>query len=124
MQFLNRLRPKILRTRLYGDQLFTLFELELLHTPVLQRLYNLKQLGFTDRVYRSTEIASEGCPQIPSSSTCPPEPEISQGLWHDGVWRKQQLRYRFCTLWSNIEHAAQLYLRRRRWQSECWPDPR
>ena len=51
MQFLNRPRPKILRTRLYGDQLFTQFGLELLHTPVLQRLYNLKQLGFTDRVY-------------------------------------------------------------------------
>jgi HD superfamily phosphohydrolase len=51
MEFLNGPRPKILRTRLYGDQLFTRFELELLHTPVLQRLYNLKQLGFTDRVY-------------------------------------------------------------------------
>jgi HD superfamily phosphohydrolase len=36
---------------LYGDQIFTRFELELLHTPILQRLYNLKQLGFTDRVY-------------------------------------------------------------------------
>lgn len=51
MEFLNGPRPKILRTRLYGDQLFTRFELELLHTPILQRLYNLKQLGFTDRVY-------------------------------------------------------------------------
>jgi len=51
MEFLNGPRPKILRTRLYGDQLFTRFELELLHTPILQRLYNLKQLGFTDRIY-------------------------------------------------------------------------
>jgi len=36
---------------LYDDQTFTRFELELLHTPILQRLYNLKQLGFTDRIY-------------------------------------------------------------------------
>src|ERR1700733_8596680 len=51
MNFLSGSRPKILRTRLYGDQIFTRFELELLHTPILQRLYNLKQLGFTDRIY-------------------------------------------------------------------------
>jgi HD superfamily phosphohydrolase len=52
MEFLRLdLRPKVLRTRLYGDQEFSRFELELLHTPLLQRLYNLKQLGFTDRVY-------------------------------------------------------------------------
>jgi HD superfamily phosphohydrolase len=51
MQFLRDGRQKILRTRLYGDQEFTRFELELLHTPILQRLYNLKQLGFADRVY-------------------------------------------------------------------------
>src|SRR5712692_10082573 len=51
MDFLHDSRHKILRTRLYGDQEFTRFELELLHTPVVQRLYNLKQLGFTDRVY-------------------------------------------------------------------------
>jgi HD superfamily phosphohydrolase len=44
-------RKKILRTRLYGDQNFSRFELEVLHTPLLQRLYNLKQLGFADRVY-------------------------------------------------------------------------
>jgi HD superfamily phosphohydrolase len=44
-------RPKTLRTRLYGDQQFSKFELELLHTPILQRLYNLKQLGFADRVF-------------------------------------------------------------------------
>lgn len=44
-------KPKIVRTRLYGDQEFSRFELELLHTPLLQRLYNLKQLGFTDKVY-------------------------------------------------------------------------
>jgi HD superfamily phosphohydrolase len=51
MDFLQDSRRKILRTRLYGDQTFTRFELELLHTPIVQRLYNLKQLGFTDRVY-------------------------------------------------------------------------
>lgn len=52
MEFLRQNRKaKILRTRLYGDQEFTRFELELLHTPVLQRLYDLKQLGFTDRIF-------------------------------------------------------------------------
>ncbi|HEY6352247.1 MAG TPA: hypothetical protein VI636_22850 [Candidatus Angelobacter sp.] len=52
MQFLlDETRPKVLRTRLYGDQEFSRFELELLHTPILQRLYNLKQLGFADRVF-------------------------------------------------------------------------
>lgn len=52
MEFLRSdLRPKVLRTRLYGDQEFDRFELEILHTPLMQRLYNLKQLGFTDRVY-------------------------------------------------------------------------
>src|SRR5258708_5178166 len=44
-------KPKILRTRLYGDQDFGHFELEVLHTPIFQRLYNLKQLGFADRVF-------------------------------------------------------------------------
>jgi HD superfamily phosphohydrolase len=43
--------PKTVRTSLYGDQKFSLWEIELLHTPVLQRLYDLKQLGFADRVY-------------------------------------------------------------------------
>lgn len=44
-------KPKVIRTRLYGDQEVSRFELELLHTPIVQRLYELKQLGFTDRVY-------------------------------------------------------------------------
>jgi HD superfamily phosphohydrolase len=30
---------------------FTLWEMEILHTPVVQRLYDLKQLGFADRVF-------------------------------------------------------------------------
>jgi HD superfamily phosphohydrolase len=52
MQFLiDDIRPKVLRTRLYGDQEFSRFELELLHTPIVQRLYNLKQLGLADRVF-------------------------------------------------------------------------
>jgi HD superfamily phosphohydrolase len=52
MQFLRTgLKSKIVRTRLYGDQEFTRFELELFHTPTLQRLYGLKQLGFADRVF-------------------------------------------------------------------------
>jgi HD superfamily phosphohydrolase len=52
MEFLRgESKPKIVRTRLYGDQEFSRFELELFHTPLLQRLYNLKQLGFTDKVY-------------------------------------------------------------------------
>src|SRR5580704_2447854 len=44
-------RKKIVRTTMYGDQEFTLWELEIVHTPVFQRLYNLKQLGFADRVF-------------------------------------------------------------------------
>ena len=47
----NHDRKKIVRTVLYGDQEFSKFELELLHTSILQRLYNLKQLGFADRVF-------------------------------------------------------------------------
>lgn len=51
MEFLTNPRPKIVRTRLYGDQDFSRFEMEILHVPVMQRLYNLKQLGFADRVF-------------------------------------------------------------------------
>lgn len=40
-----------IRTVLNGDQLVYSTELELLHTPSLQRLYDLHQLGLTDRVY-------------------------------------------------------------------------
>src|ERR1700687_5650863 len=43
--------PKTVRTTLYGDQHFSLWELEIVHTPVFQRLYDLKQLGFADRVF-------------------------------------------------------------------------
>jgi len=40
-----------IRTVLYQDQRFSDSELDLLHTPSLQRLYDLRQLGFADRVY-------------------------------------------------------------------------
>ncbi len=42
---------KTIRTYLYGDFSIDEMELEILHTPIMQRLYNIKQLGFTDRVY-------------------------------------------------------------------------
>lgn len=42
---------KTIRTMLYGDCEFSEWELELLHTPIMQRMYNIKQLGFTDKVY-------------------------------------------------------------------------
>ena len=42
---------KRIRTLLYGDQRFRSTEIDLLHTPALQRLYDLHQLGLTDRVY-------------------------------------------------------------------------
>ena len=44
-------REKVVRTVLYGDVKVSEWELRLLHTPVLQRLYDLKQLGFADRVF-------------------------------------------------------------------------
>src|SRR6185437_1035681 len=42
---------KRIRTVLYGDQRLSSAELEILHTPAMQRLYGLRQLGLTDRVY-------------------------------------------------------------------------
>ena len=46
MKTLNRIR-----TVLYGDQRLSNAELEVLHTPSMQRLYDLKQLGLTDRIF-------------------------------------------------------------------------
>jgi HD superfamily phosphohydrolase len=43
-------RPRI-RTLLYGDEHLSAGEIDLLHTPALQRLYDLHQLGLTDRIY-------------------------------------------------------------------------
>ena len=40
-----------IRTAFYDDQRFSDTELDLLHTPPLQRLYDLHQLGLTDRVF-------------------------------------------------------------------------
>lgn len=40
-----------IRTVLYDDQRFSDGELDLMHTPTLQRLYDLHQLGLTDRVF-------------------------------------------------------------------------
>ena len=42
---------KRIRTVLYGDQRVAAGELEILHTPAMQRLYGLRQLGLTDRVF-------------------------------------------------------------------------
>lgn len=46
----SRFRRRI-RTILYQDQRFSNAELDLLHTPSLQRLYDLRQLGYADRVF-------------------------------------------------------------------------
>ncbi len=43
--------PRRIRTALYGDQSIESTELDLLHTPALQRLYELHQLGLADRVF-------------------------------------------------------------------------
>ena len=40
-----------IRTVQYDDQRFTSTEIDLLHTPALQRLYDLHQLGLADRVF-------------------------------------------------------------------------
>ena len=46
------MRPtKRIRTVLYGDQKLSAAELEVIHTPAMQRLYSLRQLGLTDRVF-------------------------------------------------------------------------
>ncbi len=42
---------KRIRTVLYGDQKLSAAELEVIHTPAMQRLYGLHQLGLTDRVF-------------------------------------------------------------------------
>jgi len=42
---------KRIRTVLYGDQRLSSAELEILHTPAMQRLYCLRQLGLADRVF-------------------------------------------------------------------------
>lgn len=42
---------KRIRTVLYGDQKLSSAELEVLHTPAMQRQYGLRQLGLTDRVF-------------------------------------------------------------------------
>lgn len=51
LEFLKATTSKIVRTTLYSDQEFSPWEFELLHTPIVQRLYNLKQLGFADKVF-------------------------------------------------------------------------
>src|SRR5687767_5767749 len=40
-----------IRTVLYDDQKLEATEIDLLHTPALQRLYDLHQLGLADRVF-------------------------------------------------------------------------
>jgi HD superfamily phosphohydrolase len=44
-------KTRRIRTVLYDDQRIEATELDLLHTPSLQRLYDLHQLGLTDRVF-------------------------------------------------------------------------
>ena len=49
---LSRLpKDEITRTILYEDQRFSYFEMQLWHTAVFQRMYNLHQLGFADKVF-------------------------------------------------------------------------
>lgn len=40
-----------IRTSLYGDVWFSKWELKIMHTRCFQKLYDIKQLGFADRVY-------------------------------------------------------------------------
>lgn len=40
-----------IRTVLYYDQFFFRTEIELLHVPIIQRLYDLRQLGFADKIF-------------------------------------------------------------------------
>lgn len=44
-------RRRVVRTLLYEDVYVSDWELQLWHTPTFQRLYDLKQLGFADRIF-------------------------------------------------------------------------
>jgi HD superfamily phosphohydrolase len=44
-------KDRRIRTLLYGDERLSAGEIDLLHTPALQRLYDLHQLGLTDRIF-------------------------------------------------------------------------
>ena len=44
-------KSRRIRTILYDDQNLEATEIDLLHTPALQRLYDLHQLGLADRVF-------------------------------------------------------------------------
>jgi hypothetical protein len=44
-------KSRRIRTLLYGDEHLSAGEIDLLHTPALQRLYDLHQLGLTDRIF-------------------------------------------------------------------------
>lgn len=123
-------RPKIIRTRLYGDQDFSRFELEILHTPILQRLYNLKQLGFTDKVYPdavharfnhilgATEVVERMANRLISWLLSHPtvefeyaEPPESESAWVTAAVLANQLRssrgaLRLMALLHDITHAA------------------
>jgi HD superfamily phosphohydrolase len=44
-------KPEQIRTALYGDQWFTSEEMQVIHTRTFQRLYEIKQLGWADRIY-------------------------------------------------------------------------
>src|SRR5690348_14940007 len=45
------LKKPVPLTVLYGDQRLSPAELEVLHTPAMQRLHGLRQLGLADRVF-------------------------------------------------------------------------
>lgn len=49
---LNRLpKDTVTRTMVYWDQQVSTLEQELWHTAVFQRLYYIRQLGFSDKVF-------------------------------------------------------------------------
>ncbi|MBT62935.1 MAG: hypothetical protein CML13_06950 [Puniceicoccaceae bacterium] len=82
-------KTRRIRTVYNADQKFYKSELDVLHTPILQRLYDLHQLGLTDRVYIDAshtrlshvvgvmEQASKICAALIRNLTSEPEKQLN-----------------------------------------------
>lgn len=118
-------KDRRIRTSLYGDQKVTSEELDLLHTPSMQRLYDLKQLGFADKVFIDAshsrvshvfgvmEIADRICAAV-CGNLKKGLPKISVLEWGDNQIKVNELAIeiedkvqaiRFAALMHDLTHA-------------------